>query len=445
MTCQDCRMELVAYLEGLLDETSQGQLESHLAQCAACHDELWELRQLTDRLARETRHVPPVCLDHKVIDRLFREQALELRRSKMRRPLQILRIGGALAASVGLLVGLCVWLVQPTGTVTAAEAAGVLARGAEAAPGVSSVHLVAQMRTDPRDNFSSINAGGDLVRVEVWKQSGEQPRWRVEKPGRVAVMDGASTTMLIWPDMVVKVPASQAAFDTSSLLELTNVQNLITYELRKALARGWDLQLAHETSAAGEKKVLVTVEAKAGVPANDYLQNKFFEDSNMRRVYRFDAKTQRLEGLEAYLHRDGGDVLILKVQQIEYDKPIDPTVFTLKLPGTVREFKKPERLADNAKYEKMTPQQAARAFFEACAREDWEEVHKFSPLPPDQNLKTFLGRLEIVRLGEPFQSKGYPGWYIPYEIKLKVGTVIKHNLAMRKDNPARRYVVDGGL
>ncbi len=53
------------------------------------------------------------------------------------------------------------------------------------------------------------------------------------------------------------------------------------------------------------------MEAKSGLPADDYLKNKFFEDSDMRRVYRFDAKTKRLEGFDAYLHQPGGDVLIL--------------------------------------------------------------------------------------------------------------------------------------
>jgi hypothetical protein len=53
-----------------------------------------------------------------------------------------------------------------------------------------------------------------------------------------------------------------------------------------------------------------------------------------------------------------------------------------------------------------------------------------------------------VSLGEPFPSKAYAGgkgWFIPYVIKLKNGEVKKFNLAMRRDNPANRYVFDGGL
>jgi hypothetical protein len=39
----------------------------------------------------------------------------------------------------------------------------------------------------------------------------------------------------------------------------------------------------------------------------------------------------------------------------------------------------------------------------------------------------------------------FAGWFVPYEIRFKDGTVKKHNLGVRDDNPAKRYVVDGGI
>ena len=50
-----------------------------------------------------------------------------------------------------------------------------------------------------------------------------------------------------------------------------------------------------------------------------------------------------------------------------------------------------------------------------------------------------------ISLGEPFQSAGYAGWFVPYEIKLKSGGTKKHNLAIRNDNPAHRFQFDGGI
>ena len=102
-------------------------------------------------------------------------------------------------------------------------------------------------------------------------------------------------------------------------------------------------------------------------------------------------------------------------------------------------------MPDNEKYERMTPAETARAFFEACSKRDWDEAGKFWLMPITDDIKQYLGGLELVKLGEPFQAKPYGGWFVPYEIKLNGGYVKKFNLAVRNDNPApvrrRRWVV----
>jgi hypothetical protein len=104
----------------------------------------------------------------------------------------------------------------------------------------------------------------------------------------------------------------------------------------------------------------------------------------------------------------------------------------------------PQRLPDNDKYEKMTPVDTARAFFDACSKHDWNEAAKFfSPL--NGNIKQYLGGLTVISLGKPFQVWPYAGWFVPYEIRLSDGSVKKWNLAVRNDNSAKRYVVDGGM
>jgi len=335
--------------------------------------------------------------------------------------------------------------VSETASETIQKQIEALAQAAEAGPEAGSVHIAAEMRTPPQDNFSTIGAEFKFVPIDIWKQFGDKPKWRVEKPGRVAVMDGDSTVMLILQQMVVKFPyAAQSAFDNHWLVRLCNSKEIVTREFRAALAKGWDVKLAEETSASGEKKVVVTIEAKSGLPDNDYLKNKFFDGADLRCVYRFDAKTVRLEGFDAYLHRPDGDVKVITIGRIEYDQPIEPKVFTLKIPETANVYKEPQRLSNNEKYEKMTPLETARAFFEACAKEDWDEAGKFYQ-PLNDATKKYLGGLELVHLGEPFKPKLYPGWIIPYEIKFKDGSTKSWNLAVRNDNPAKRYVVDGGL
>lgn len=439
MNCPECKEQLVAYVEGLLAEATAERLLAHVKSCPDCRSELAEVQALAERLARNGRAGVPVSLDSKVMDEIVREQSRQLRRTRMRKRYRFIGLGGAMAAAAALIIG--IWLGGPDSRATAEE---VLARGAKAAAGLKSIHIKGSMRTLPRDNFALIKADEKLYPIELWKEFGVRPRWRIEKPGRVAVMDGESTVMYIEGHVAVKGPAD-AKYDTGWLHDLANVDKIITAELRSALAKDSSMHLAHEKGADGRQKRVVTVEAKAGLDDKDYLKNKFLTTSDNRRVYRFDAETDRLEDFKIYLQGKDDEVLIFEVTQIDYDVQIDASVWKLDVPADVVWHELPQRLPDNEKYEKMTAGEAARAFFEACGKEDWAEARKFQTGAVDKRMKAFLGGLEIIRLGEPFQSKTYPGWFVPYEIKVKGGHVRKHNLALRKDNPAKRFVVDGGL
>jgi hypothetical protein len=303
------------------------------------------------------------------------------------------------------------------------------------------------MRTEPRDNFSSIDAKSAFCTIELWKQFEPELKWRIEKPGRVAVMDGQQTILYFKPPMNEGVKVAQrttTAFDTGWLHSIANFSNTISNEMRHAQAQGWKLDLAQETGADGKPKSVVTVHAKSNVPDDDYGKNSFLHNADTRRVYRFDDQTERLEAVQMYLVRGGSEVQIFDLSQIDYDQPIDPSVWQLNLPADVSWYQEPQKLPDNEKYASMTPEEAARAFFEACAKEDWTEVGKFYS-PVTGMIKDYLGGLEIVSLGQAFTSKSYGGRFVPYEIKLKSGGVKKLNLAVRNDNPAHRWQVDGGI
>jgi RNA polymerase sigma factor (sigma-70 family) len=130
--------------------------------------------------------------------------------------------------------------------------------------------------------------------------------------------------------------------------------------------------------------------------------------------------------------------------------------------------------ADNASYQQQTgstPDAVAHAFFYACAAEDWDTVGKFWQGTLDDKIKNYLGGMRMISLGKPFkarvsiaallelqpnlssQFKGLgnqkdfqgPQVYVPYEIRLKDGSVKKWQLSIRCDNPEHRWYFDGGL
>lgn len=309
---------------------------------------------------------------------------------------------------------------------------------ATAVPQPASIHLVGKIRTPPRDNFSLIHADAELVPLEIWRQFGDTPKWRVEKPGRVAVMDGKTTAMLMRPNLGVKLPKPfPSAFDTTVLLGFTDAKDFVNSQIAAVLANGGRARSAREDTPDGKGQLVVTMEQKADVPDKDPNKNHWLgRDSNLRWLFRFNPETHRLTEAEVYLQLPDGDKLVLKIDRVEYDQPIDPAVFALKFPENTFWHQEPQRLPDNEKYEKMSPQEAARAFLEACGKEDWKEAEKFFQYL-DPRIKDFLGGLQIVSLGQPFQSQSYPGWYIPYELKLRV----IRKVSVRNDNPAHRWIV----
>jgi hypothetical protein len=102
---------------------------------------------------------------------------------------------------------------------------------------------------------------------------------------------------------------------------------------------------------------------------------------------------------------------------------------------------------ENARYAAMSPEEAARAFFEACGRGQWEEVEKFCPgiAPFDEEFKEAIKGVTVVSLGQSFTRPGFAATFVPYEIRFKNGALKKHNLAIRRDNPQGRWMFDGGL
>lgn len=341
-----------------------------------------------------------------------------------------------------LVIGVCLFL----GTYPArpASAAEVLAQAVQAESKVRTLHIVANVRTIPHDNFHYIGLDCQMVRHEIWKDFGPPARWRLEKPGRVIVVDDQQLVALIRPNVAWKATGSRGDIGWFGLL--LEPDKTLDAERQAAQAHGWSATVTQRTTSDGRAEIVLAVEAKAlATYTNNYLKDSSIADADTRRIYRFDADSKLLKGVQIFVHGQAQDTLVAEVTGIEYDQPIDSAVFSLPLPDDVRWVTQTQVLPDNAKYEAMKPDEAARAFFQACADRNWEEVAKFDDTPLDERSKEYLGGMEIIKIGEPFQSGQYGGWFVPYEIKLKNGDVRKWNLAIRNDNPAHRYVVDGGI
>lgn len=264
-------------------------------------------------------------------------------------------------------------------------------------------------------------------------------------------MDGETTTLLTRPIETISyasrsdVPRPLGYLD-SWMGRLLDVQGLLDSELQQAEDKpDRQARLTHE-EINGKDKIILEVDMQTNISEDDYLRNKFISDSDSLRVYQFDSDTKLLEDFKVYVIDKGQEILVFEITDIEYNSEISDSVFVLDIPKDVSWFTEPQTLPDNEKYSKMTPKEMVAAFFNAASKGDWDELAKFIPTSNlNQELKDIYIGLEVISLGEPFQSKGYPGWFVPYKVKLKNGETAEWNLAVRNDNKAKRYIVDGGF
>lgn len=455
MNCTECIEKLVEYIEGLLPEGQKQAIEAHLRDCQKCRTELQEVTSLGKRITSDAKSRQLADFENAVLNRIIREQNLKLKQADgISRQLEIWRMimksritkfAAAAAIIAAMVVSVTVWNSSiPTASASAAQ---VLTEAAKAVEDVRSIHIKARMRTVPGDNLGMIGLEYDFVPIEMWKKVDDAGIvcWRIEKSGRVIVTNADSTIMLIKPNNAVKEePCPIGSFD-AWYGHLLNVDGLIDNALKTTMNRANDQLCMHNEVVKDGTELVIEIESAAeGDYTNDYLKNKFISESDHKKVYRFDAETKLLKGFEVYVHTDKEDVLIFEVTEIEYNPEINNGLFTLELPQDVIWFEAPKDLGD--KYKQMTPKQVAEAFFKACAEENWDEFLKFWPMSAvSQEIKNYLGGLEIISIGEPFKSGLYPGWFVPYEIKLRDGNIKKMNLAIRNDNTAKRYMFDGGI
>jgi outer membrane lipoprotein-sorting protein len=453
MNCQKYTDMLTEYIEDTLPEEQRQALEKHLQTCPPCRAEMAQLKDLTERLTSNAKEIRKSNLENGVINKILQKQSLKLKQTKTTLKLWRIIMKTKLtkvAAAAVILITVALSLTIFEKNISTVSAAEVLSQAVEAMANLRSVYIKAQMRTLPYDNFELILLDTGFVPVEIWKEYGTgDGRWRIEKSGRVIVMDGQSSLMLIRPNQALKAGVKTGF--VSWLRPLLDVDKVLDSEIKLAQDENSELILTHEQDADGADKLVVTIEALAqGDFTHDWLKNKSIPQSNNRRIYRFDAKTKLLEALEVYVHtdeNDENDVLVFEITDIEYNTEIDSSIFALELPEDVIWIEQPKVLEDNEKYQQMTPKEIATAFFQACADEDWDEFVKFYVMPNiDQRLKDIMGGVEIISIGEPFKSGLWPGWFVPYEIKRRHEEGIKkYNLAVRYDKKVKRYVVTGGF
>ncbi|HTS65902.1 MAG TPA: hypothetical protein VMH28_27965 [Candidatus Acidoferrales bacterium] len=316
--------------------------------------------------------------------------------------------------------------------------AALFAQTVQALSNIRTVHIVGRIRTLPRDNFELIGTRYEFVPIEIWREYSNPPRWRVEKPGRVVVMNGQNS-LLYLPDSNEASAGGPNAGFIDWLRPMLDPTSILEKEL--VAARQGSAQ-----AAVSESKGVITAVLRRqaqGNFENDWARNKSVAESDHTCVYRFDSASKRLESVQVTVSAGGAETVVAEFTGFRYDEPFPDSLFALQLPAGVDWMNGPASASAPAAVN--GPRDAAVYFFQACAREDWDSVLQVSPRTTvPEAVKLTYGGLQVISIGEAFQSGLYGGYFVPYRVRLRDGYLKTHKLAVRNDNPEHRWVLDGG-
>jgi hypothetical protein len=116
MKCTETKELLVAYVEGLLEESEKQAVEEHLKDCPACQAELKELAGLHDRLVTNGKALAQSNLEKDVMNQVIREQntrlkaatrateALKIRRTIMKSSMTKIAVAAVIVIAAAILL-----------------------------------------------------------------------------------------------------------------------------------------------------------------------------------------------------------------------------------------------------------------------------------------------------------------------------------------------------
>jgi len=436
----NCREAAALTIDSLDVEKHPGteSLREHLENCPECRLRLEQAQQALETVRPARRIVASQRFKEKAMKAIIaeaeRERAQSGRRTWRGWPKWV--VVGCAAALLLLILPM---LPIGKGGSQAAELK-LLAQSVEAMSSLQTVHMIGRMRTLPGDNFEMIGTDYEFVPLELWREYSNPPRWRVEKTGRVVVMDGQSSVLYMSDHNTAVKGAPDSGF-VGWLRPLLSPENILQAELDAARKGGSEAQL---TASDGTLTLAVHQKARGNF-ANDWAKDKSIEQSDHTCIYKFDATSKRLEGLKVTVNKDNQDVSVLELTDFRYNEPFPPNLFALQLPADVNWIVGPEAMRPAA-VTLNGPRETAEYFFNALHREDWDAVLEVLPVSQvDDAIKQIYGGLQVVSIGKAFKSGLYPGYFVPYEVRLRDGSTKKLKLAVRNDNPSGRWVIDGGF
>jgi hypothetical protein len=392
--CSERFEDLVALVMGELVPAAERELRDHVAGCDGCRAALDALleeeKQVRAGFAAVARRLAPIeravlkgrhvsldaCVD--VFDGHLLERAKDMIRGH--RGLIV-----AAAAATGLAASVVLWVW----TFSFSSPAYALEQTVEANARVRSYHAKLTPAKELGEVWVELSADGAPIRAR-WDLQSPDDGFKVvvlsEGKAEIWFKDKKSHVFVPEEDGLRMVMRERSVFDPK-----------LAFEQLQAQIKAGNVQVeTKEPTAAGEP-VTLTVTPK--------------KDPDNREVYEIAPTTKLVERMTRYRQRDGRWEQVVRIQYLDYNKPIDPAVFRLDVPEdvmTIDQINRKPGLEKGDLSDTEMAKKVVREFFEALIAGDYDKAGLIYEGIPGEKMKEGFGRmkfLRIVEIGEPVAGK----------------------------------------
>lgn len=313
----------------------------------------------------------------------------------------------------------------------------ILSQAIEAMRNCENIEMVVDVRTRPVENFRYIDLDDAFVTHHIdIAASDSLLSWRIDKGERVAMSNGK--------DIYTWIPSVKLGLhlsDTENENVLGYMANLLTprrileVELQNCISNS---NTEYTVTNSGSEIILTVHAEPQGNFDNPYLLDSSISESENVRRYVIDANSKELKSATVSVISKGRKVDVLKVLSINYGNHSH----NLYLPDDIK-FVEAEN--QSAGLKGLSAEEAATAVLNAFT--DWDEaildramIHEVS----DAAYKEQFSGAKLISIGRSFTSGSGHSTFVPYTLKLRDGTMQRHNIALQRTDSGG-WVVVGGL
>lgn len=335
---------------------------------------------------------------------------------------------------LGTVAAVLLLVLIPSGM----SAKKVLAQAIDAFISAGSIEMLVEIRTRPIENFRYIDLDEDFVTHHInISKSDSLLRWRVDKGGRVATGNGSDIYTWI-PSLSLGWHINDSGADNilGYMSTLLNPGEVLETELDNCIHNS---NAEYDLNKNGDEIILTIHAGPQGNFENPYLLNTSIVESESVRRYIIDYTSKRLKSVSIGVVSGEREVIVLKVSDINYGVQFENISM---LPDSIK-FVEFDNQPDGLKC--LSAEEAASTLLNAFA--EWNEkiIDKMMVREMQDAIYRdhYLGA-RLYSIGRSFTSGSGNSIFVPFALKLRDGTLHRHNIALQKTDSGG-WIVVGGL